>query len=67
MSNLIKVHSLAVYGNFLYWVDSGSGELKRVNKMTGHDQQLIQGGIKEPVDVMIVDKYSFDGKFVETR
>jgi hypothetical protein len=62
--NLMEVRGLAVYGDYLYWVDTQSGKLNRVNKMTGQGEQLVQGGIKEPTDVLVVDKHSFDGKFI---
>ena len=63
MRNLKKVGSLAVYGDYLYWVESKSGKLNRVNKMTGKDKELVQDGIDEPTDVLVVDKRSFDGRF----
>ena len=62
MSNLIEVGGIAVHGDYLYWVDTSSGQLNRVNKMTGEDKQLILGKIGEPTDVLVVDKHSFDGK-----
>ena len=64
VSNLMKVGGLTVYGNYLYWVDTKSGRLSRVNKMTGQGEQLIQGDIKEASDVLVVDKHSFDGMFI---
>ena len=32
--------------------------------MTGQDKQLVQGDIDEATDVLVVDKRSFDGKFL---
>ena len=61
------MRSLAVHGDYLYWVDTESEKLNRVNKMTGQDKKLIQGGIDEPTDVLIIDKRSFDGKLICNR
>lgn len=58
------MRSLAVHGDYLYWVDTSSKSLHRVNKMTGQDKQLVQGYIDEVTDVLVVDKRSFDGKFL---
>ena len=64
MSNIKEVRSLAVYGNYLYWVDTSCGNLNRVNKLTGQDKELIRSHIDKPTDVLIVNKHSFDGKFL---
>ena len=58
----MKVGGLAIYKDYLYWVDTDSGQLNRVNKMTGQNKQRILGSIGEPPDVLVVDKQSFDGK-----
>lgn len=62
VKNLMMVKSLAVYSKYIYWLDYKSRTLNRVDRSTGRDHELIQGDIKEPSDVIIVDKYSFDGE-----
>lgn len=62
VGNLVDVRGLAVYADYLYWVDTKSRRVNRVNKMTGKGEQLVQGDIGEPTDVVVVDKHSFDCK-----
>ena len=63
VSNVMDVRSLSVYGNYLYWVDTKSGKLSRVDKMTGEGEELVLAGMTEPTDVLVVDKSSLDGRF----
>ena len=61
VTNLLEPKSLAVYGDYLYWVEKGSEKLMRANKKTGKDRTLVQGNVIEPNYVIVVDKRSFDG------
>ena len=64
INNLLEPKRLAVYGDYLYLVDGQSEELKRVLKNRGQSQELVLGKMKDLSDVIVVDKHSFDSKFV---
>ncbi|XP_013410893.1 low-density lipoprotein receptor-related protein 6 [Lingula anatina] len=48
--------SVAVHGNYLYWVDKGLDLIERINKYSGADRKRIQGRIENLSDLKSVEK-----------
>ncbi|KAK3726510.1 hypothetical protein QZH41_014244, partial [Actinostola sp. cb2023] len=54
--NLLKPIGLAIYGQFIYWIDSQARVIKRVKKGSGSDMKTIQADIDELTDLVALDR-----------
>ena len=54
--NLLRPVGIAVYDQFLYWIDSQARVIKRVRKESGSEMRTIQADIDELTDLAALDQ-----------